>query len=279
MLTITRVRELLKSHNLRPNKRLGQNFLIDRNIANKIIAAAGPKPGGTLFEIGAGLGNITADLAGLAGRVIAVEFDKGLCAVLQETLKGCANLEIFCADILKFDFAGALRNGRATVIGNLPYYITTPILERLIENRRAISGAVLMVQKEVGERLTSAPGSKVYGSLSCYLGFYAKIEFLGVVSRSSFFPQPEVDSVLLRLDFLDKPAVAVKDEELLFKVIRAAFNQRRKTIQSSLSHKKISGFGRQEVTAALNRAGIPGRQRPEMLNLQEFARIADELYE
>lgn len=278
MLTLTQVKKLLKDRGLRPNKRLGQNFLIDGNIAARIIKAACPDVCDTMIEIGAGLGNITAELLGPAKKVIAIEFDKGLCAVLRDTLAGRPNLEIFCRDILKFDFAGALKGERARVIGNLPYYITTPILERLIENRHNIDTAVLMVQKEVGERMVSAPGSKAYGSLSCYVGFYARTEFLGVVRRTSFFPQPEVDSVLLRLTFLDGGAVAVKDEELLFKVIRAAFNQRRKTILASLSNKGIKGLKKEQMRGILNKARIKEERRPQTLSLQEFARITDELH-
>lgn len=276
MLTITQIKALMREYDFRPLKRAGQNFLIDRNIVDKIISAADFSPDDVVIEIGAGLGNITADIAGLVKKVVAVEADKKLFAVMGDTLKGCANIELIHRDFLKFDISPYGRETRLRIVGNLPYYITTPILERLIENRSYIKDGLFMVQKEVGQRMSACPGSKLYGALSCYLGFYAKLELESVVKKTCFFPQPEVDSALIHLSILDDPAVAVRDEKLFFDIIRSAFNQRRKTLLSSLANKGIRGLGKDDIGEVLKKAGVARKERPESLGLEDFARIANE---
>lgn len=265
----------MRANGLRPNKRLGQNFLIDKNIVEKIIALSEISREDTVIELGAGMGNITADIAVAAKKVIAVEFDKGLCGVLRDIIVETKNIEPVCSDILKLDLERLARNGRLKVIGNLPYYITTPVLERLIGARQSIKDALLMVQRELGERLLAPPGSRRCGSISHYLRFYAEMESKCLVRKTCFFPRPDVDSLLLYIKFRSRPAVAVKNEELLFKIIRAAFNHRRKTILSSLSYNEQIGLARKRFTDILDTCGIMPSRRPESLTLEEFARISD----
>lgn len=277
MLTISQVREILKENGLRANRRLGQNFLIDKNIADKILAFADIQKQDVVLEIGAGLGNATSELAAAAKKVIAVEFDKGLCRAASERLRGFKNIEFLCQDILKFDFRPLASFGKIKIIGNLPYYITTPILERLIGNRARVKNALLMVQREFADRMLAKAGSKTYGSLACFLAFYADLEFMSVVKRSSFYPSPEVDSALVRLTPREGPPVSVKNEDLFFKIIRLTFNQRRKAILSTLSNKNVLGLNKESVRGALERSGVPANSRPESLGMEEFARIANEL--
>jgi 16S rRNA (adenine1518-N6/adenine1519-N6)-dimethyltransferase len=267
----------MHDYGLRQNKRLGQNFIIDRNIVEKIKALANLTSDDEVLEIGAGLGNVTADIAGLVKKVVAVEFDKGLCAASKNILHDRKNIEFVCQDILKFDLKARSQKTRFKIIGNLPYYITTPVLEYLIKNKDNIKDALLMVQKEFGERLAAPPGSRLYGSISCYLKFYTKLQFECIVKRTSFFPQPDVDSVLLHLSVLDAPPVEVRDEELLFKVIRTAFNQRRKTLLASLSHRGALGLSKDGVKEVLHNSDISPARRPESLSLEEFSRISNEL--
>lgn len=276
MLTITQIKQLMREYGFRPNKRLGQNFLIDRNIVDKIISAADFNKGDVALEIGAGAGNITAEVAGLVKRVIAVEFDKKLCEVIKATLSGYKNIDFVSEDILKVDLKDFAKEDKVRIIGNLPYYITTPILERIIENRSYVIDALLMVQKEVAERMLAKAGDDAYGSLSCYLSYYTNPKFKTVVKRASFFPQPEVDSALIYLKILDSPSVSVNDEALLFKIIRGAFNQRRKTLLTSLANKKVLGIDKVKVNETLKRAAISAKIRPEMLSLEDFARITNE---
>jgi 16S rRNA (adenine1518-N6/adenine1519-N6)-dimethyltransferase len=275
VLTLTEIKRLAREYDFQPNKRLGQNFLIDRNICASIIRAAGISRNDVVLEIGAGLGNITLDLAGAAKEVLAVEFDKRLCAILKDTLPSGGNIRLFCQDILKFDFKAHVRENRLRIIANMPYYITTPILEQIIENKEFIKDALLMVQKEVGERMLAKSASKVYSPISCYVQYNMKATRVAVVKKTSFFPQPEVDSVLILLEVRQMPLVKVKDEALLFKIIRGTFSQRRKMISSSLSHKNVLGLDKERIREMLSRAGVSANKRPEMISLEDFARITD----
>jgi len=277
VLTISQVREILKENGLKANRKLGQNFLIDKNIVDKILAFADIQKQDVVLEIGAGLGNATSELAAAAKKVIAVEFDKGLCRAAVERLQGFKNIEFFCQDILKFDFKPLASLGRIKIIGNLPYCITTPILERLIDNRGCIKNALLMVQREFADRMLACPGSKAYGSLACFLGFYTDLEFMSVVKRSCFYPAPEVDSALVRLTPREGPPAPVKNEGLFFKIIRLTFNQRRKAVLSTLSNKNVLGLNKESVRGILERSAVPANSRPESLSMEEFARIANEL--
>jgi len=265
----------MRDYGVRPNKRLGQNFIIDRNIVDKIIKFSDLNDDDIALEIGAGVGNITADLAGLAKKVIAVEFDKGFFKAASDLLRGYKNIELLCLDILKFDIMQKAQKAKFKIVGNLPYCITTPVLEYIIKNKGCIKGALLMVQREFGERLLASPGSRLYGSITCYLNYHTGLKLKSIVRRNSFFPQPDVDSVLLYVKILDTPSVFTHDEGLLFKVIRTAFGQRRKTLLSSLSHKNILGLDRAGVSAVLSRADISPDRRPETLSLKEFAGIVN----
>jgi 16S rRNA (adenine1518-N6/adenine1519-N6)-dimethyltransferase len=275
MLTKNELREILDRYGLRPLKRLGQNFLIDANIKDKVVAAAGLSGRDLVLEIGPGLGALTADLARSAERVFAVEKDRKAVAVLRELIGPYfPNLKLIEGDILKFDIA-KLGPGRIKVVGNLPYYITTPIIERLVGESGRVSSAVIMVQREVAGRILARPGSKDYGSLSLFIRYHTRPSYLFTIKRTSFYPEPEVDSSLIRLEFLERPSVPVRDEALFFRVVRGSFNQRRKTILNSLSREAALGIPKEELSRILAQAGVAPSARPETLGLHQFARITD----
>lgn len=280
------VRSLMQRHGLSCRKSLGQNFLIDANIINKIIAAAELTPSDLVVEIGPGLGALTARAAGSAGKVLAVEVDRGLLKVLAETLEGAGDLAVIHGDALEIDFdrlaheqtAGAFGRGGKSykLLANLPYYITSPLLLHLLLKRFNISLLVVMIQLEVAARLAAAPGSKDYGSLSVVVQYYTEPKFLFRVPRTVFYPPPGVDSAVVRLATRPRPAVAVRDEAVFFKVVRASFGKRRKTLLNSLAG---SGLGpdRETWQEVLEKAGIDPGRRGETLSLEEFAALADSL--
>jgi len=252
---------------LKPKKGLGQNFLVDKNIQHKIITACGLSSKDTVLEIGSGRGELTRLAAPLVKHVFAVEVDKALCPALAEI----ANTTVINQDILKTDLRRYLANvkRKVKVIGNIPYYISSPIIEHLFKFRKRISSIYLTVQKEFGERLAASPGSKVYGSLSCFVLYYAEPRALFSISRNSFFPAPKVDSALVRLKIRKKTALSGEKEKRLFKIIRAAFNQRRKTLRNSL--KGIVSSGR--LKEYFLKEGIDENIRPECLSLGQFIKI------
>ena len=278
MLTKTALKEIFSRYGFRPLKRYGENYLVDANIKDKIVAAIAPSREDVILEIGPGLGALTEDLAASGARVTAVEKDKKAFAILQELIGGSfANLKLVCGDILSFE-PGSVRTGRKIKLaGNLPYYITTPILAFIIDNRHDIDFAVVMVQREVANRVLAAPGSKDYGALSCFVQYYTEGSYLHTVKRTSFYPEPEVDSSIIRLAMRSEPAVQVKDEEMLFRIIRGAFNQRRKSIINSLSRKEALDLPKDRLSDALHAIGIDPARRPETLSLADFAKIADRL--
>jgi len=276
MLTRTQLKETFSQYGFRPLKRFGENYLIDSNIKDKIIAESGLSTDDVVLEIGPGLGAITIDLAESGASIFAVEKDRKAFAILQDiTADRFPNLRIISGDILKFDFAAIETSKKIKVIGNLPYYITTPILEYLIENRGRIDSILVMVQREVANRLLSGPGTKEYSSLSCFVQYYMKARYLHTITRRSFFPEPDVDSSLIRFDVLDKPSVEVRDETIFFKIVRGAFNQRRKSIINSLSRKEVLDMPKDELSKILKQVGIDSSARPETLSLPEFARLAN----
>lgn len=257
---------------LKPKKKLGQHFLIDKNIQRKIILACQLNESDTVLEIGAGSGQITALIAPLVKRVYAVELDRELMALLQETVKESGNVECINQDILKFDFSGYFGQSPAPIkiIGNIPYYISTPLIEYFLRFKAQIGSMYLMVQKEYAERAHASCGSKVYGSFSCFLQYHCSIRKLFYISRNCFYPPPKVDSAFLQLDVRVVPPVAVNDEARLFKVIRTAFQQRRKTLRNSLKG-VVSAGSLEEFFQA---SGIEPNARPEQLCLKDFARLA-----
>ncbi|MDO8682935.1 MAG: 16S rRNA (adenine(1518)-N(6)/adenine(1519)-N(6))-dimethyltransferase RsmA [Armatimonadota bacterium] len=273
------VKSLLSKHGLRPKKRLGQSFLIDRNILDKILNSAELSPDSQVLEIGPGLGTVTRELASRARNVAAIEIDKNLIPILHDTLAGFENVEIIEVDFLKLPLDEFLSErfgpNPCSVVANLPYYITTPIIVRLLETKSRIQLIVIMAQREVARRLVAAPGSDDYGAITVFVQYHCEADIVAQVSRNVFYPPPEVDSALVRLRIRPEPAVQPKDEGLFFKVVRAAFGQRRKTILNALSGSPDLKLPKSEAENILKSAGIDAGRRGETLSLEEFAKLAD----
>ena len=267
-------RHILKAFHLHASKRLGQNFLVDAGIVRGIVEAADLAPGDRVLEIGPGIGTLTQGLAETGAEVTAVELDKKLPAVLAQTLAGYENVRVVQGDILKTNIPELMGPGSFKVAANLPYYITTPILMALLEQRLPVTRLVTMVQKEVAERMVASPGSKTYGALSVAVQYYTRPRIVLDVPPRSFLPAPEVDSVVIACDVLEQPSVAVQDEKLFFRLVKAAFGQRRKTLQNAM---KSMGLDKNLISAAMEKAAIDSGRRGETLSLEEFARLADAL--
>ncbi|MCX5677775.1 MAG: 16S rRNA (adenine(1518)-N(6)/adenine(1519)-N(6))-dimethyltransferase RsmA [Candidatus Omnitrophica bacterium] len=277
MLTISQLKEIFAKYDFHPLKRLGENYLIDSNIKDKIIAESRLLKEDIVLEIGPGLGAVTMDLAKSGAGVFAVEKDRKAFAILGKLSADIPNLKLIQGDILEFDIRDIGASKRIKVIGNLPYYITTPIMEYLIRNKADIESAIVMVQREFANRLLALPGTKDYSSLSCFIQYHMKPSYIYTVKRASFYPEPDVDTGLIRLDVLETPSVDVKDEDLLFKVIRSSFNQRRKSIINSLSREEALNMPKKDLSDILAGLKIDPSIRPEMLSLSEFAKIANAL--
>ena len=263
---------ILKAFGLHMSKKLGQNFLIDAGIVQGIVDAAQIHPGDHVLEIGPGIGTLTQGLAEAGADVTAVELDKKLPAVLAETLKAYDRVRIVPGDILKVDIPALMGQEPFKVVANLPYYITTPILMTLLERRLPITMMVTMVQKEVAERMTARPGSRSYGALSVAVQYYTEPEIVLNVPPRSFIPAPEVESVVIACRVRSVPAVKVSEEKMFFRVVRAAFGQRRKTLANAL---RGGGLPKEQVRAAMERAQMDPQRRGETLSLEEFGRLAD----
>lgn len=280
--TPSRTKEILKKHGFSLKKSLGQNFIVEPNILANIVDAAALDKDTNVIEVGPGIGALTEVLARASKKVVAFEIDDRLIPVLADTLSPYENVEIVHQDILQANLAKTLEasgvdvDERLMVVANLPYYITTPILLHLLEAPLPIDGLVVMMQKEVAERITAAPGSKAYGSLSIAVQYRMQAEVAFIVPKTVFVPQPNVDSAIIKLTSREKPAVSVKNEGFFFEVVRSAFVQRRKTLWNNL----LIHFGkddqtRERLTAALAEANIDPKRRGETLSLEEFARLAD----
>ncbi len=302
--------ELLKKYNFSIQKKYGQNFLIDDNILSGIVSAAEVTKDDIVLEIGPGLGALTGQLCRAAGQVIAVEVDKMLIPILGETMQDYDNFTLVNEDILKVDIeeliADVVRNKmtqtdaekpeenidldsakdtdksvseipKIKVVANLPYYITTPIIMELLEKKSCIKSITVMVQKEVAERMQEEPGSKSYGALSLAVQYYSKPEYMMTVTRNCFLPRPDVDSAVIRLDIYepDKRPVKAADPSKLFAIIRAAFNQRRKTLANSIANAQALSYTREQVADALREMNLSETVRGEALTLEEFARLSD----
>lgn len=271
--------EVLERYHFAFQKRFGQNFLIDANILEKIVAGAGVTREDCVLEIGPGIGTMTQYLAEHAREVIAVEIDKALIPILQDTLSGYDNVTVINDDILKVDMNRLVQtknDGRPIkVVANLPYYITTPIIMGLFESGVPLDSITIMVQREVADRMQVGPGTKDYGALSLAVQFYAKPEILMYVPATCFMPRPNVGSAVIRLVRYSNPPVQVKDEKWMFRLIRAAFNQRRKTLANSIGNAGICGITREHVQEALGRLGLSETIRGEALTLEQFAALAD----
>lgn len=278
---LTHVKERLLSRGIKPRKKWGQNFLTRPEIAQKIVDATGVTGDDVVVEIGPGAGALTGLLAQRARHVIAVEFDEGLSDLLTEDLGDLAKITIVRGDILDASLPELLKPHqakRAVVVGNIPYAITTPILEWLIAQRKFVAHGTVLVQREYAARLAAAPDTEDYGSLTVFARYYLRLEPLFHVSPGAFWPKPLVDSTLVRLRFRAEPPVEVPDEERLFTIVRAAFSQRRKTLANALL--ALYGDNRDRVARLLRAAHVAGNRRGETLDLEEFARIArhDEPY-
>jgi 16S rRNA (adenine1518-N6/adenine1519-N6)-dimethyltransferase len=272
------VRDLLRRYDVRPSRRRGQNFLIDRNALERVLAAAELAPEDGVLEIGPGLGALTRALAERARKVLAVEVDPRLVAALQtETLADLPQVTLIQDDFLALDLADLLGRelgeGRHDVVANIPYSITGPVIARLLEQTVRLKRIVLMVQKEVGRRLAARPGTPEYGALSLLAQFYAEVETVGIVSPRCFFPAPEVDSAIIRLRIRTSPRFPGIDPERFFGVVHAAFQQRRKRLLNSLTGSIDLGWSRERAAAALAAAGIDPGRRGEGLSAEEFAAL------
>lgn len=281
--TLSGTLEVLEKYQFHFQKKFGQNFLIEPGIIDKIVRAAEVDRTDCVLEIGPGIGTMTQYLAESAGKVIAVEIDRALIPILEDTLSEHSNVTVLHADILKVDvnrLSQEHNGGRPfKVVANLPYYITTPILMQLFESHAPISDITVMVQTEVAARMQVGPGTKDYGALSLAVQYYSKPEIVAHVPPECFLPRPNVGSTVIRLRRYEKPPVETADVPFLFSLIRASFNQRRKTLVNGVQNAAGLGVSKEEAAAALKRMGLPVNIRGEALTLEQFAQLAGLLYE
>ena len=271
--------EVIQKYQFAFQKRFGQNFLIDAHVLEKIVSAAGITKDDCVLEIGPGIGTMTQYLAESAGQVIAVEIDTNLLPILADTLKDYSNVKVINQDILKVDINELVKeynNGRPIkVVANLPYYITTPIIMGLFESNVPIDNITVMVQKEVADRMQVGPGSKDYGALSLAVQYYASPYIVANVPPNCFIPRPNVGSAVIRLTRYKEPPVQVNDPKLMFKLIRASFNQRRKTLQNGLNNSPEISFSKEEIAKAIESLGVSPSVRGEALSLEQYAQLAN----
>lgn len=274
---------VLQKYNFSFQKKFGQNFLIDTHVLDKIIRSAEITKEDMVVEIGPGIGTMTQYLACAAGKVAAIEIDKALIPILEDTLEGYENVQVINDDVLKVDIAKLAKEengGRPIkVVANLPYYITTPIIMGLFENHVPLKSITVMVQKEVADRMQVGPGTKDYGALSLAVQYYAKPYIVANVPPNCFMPRPKVGSAVIRLERYDKPPVQVEDEKLMFRIIRASFNQRRKTLANGLKNSPELQFSKEEIEKAIEGIGKSVSVRGEALTLEEFAALSNLLCE
>ena len=274
---------VLQKYNFSFQKKFGQNFLIDTHVLDKIIRSAEITKEDMVVEIGPGIGTMTQYLACAAGKVAAIEIDKALIPILEDTLEGYENVQVINDDVLKVDIAKLAKEengGRPIkVVANLPYYITTPIIMGLFENHVPLKSITVMVQKEVADRMQVGPGTKDYGALSLAVQYYAKPYIVANVPPNCFMPRPKVGSAVIRLERYDEPPVQVEDEKLMFRIIRASFNQRRKTLANGLKNSPELQFSKEEMEKAIEGIGKSVSVRGEALTLEEFAALSNLLCE
>lgn len=274
--------EILQKYQFTFQKKFGQNFLIDTHVLDKIIRAADIGKDDMVLEIGPGIGTMTQYLAEAAGKVIAVEIDKNLIPILTDTLSGYENVQIINEDVLKLDIQRLVEEENAgrpiKVVANLPYYITTPIIMGLFESHVPLHSVTVMVQKEVADRMQTGPGNKDYGALSLAVQYYAEPYIVANVPPNCFMPRPKVGSAVIRLTRHEKPPVEVEDERLLFDIIRASFNQRRKTLANGLNNSDRLDVPKEAITEAIQQLGKGPSVRGETLTLEEFAKLSNSLW-
>ena len=277
--TPSATKEIINKYSFAFQKKFGQNFLIDSNVLESIIRGAEITKDDFVLEIGPGIGTMTQYLCEAARQVVAVEIDKMLIPILEDTLSEYDNLEVIKKDVLKVDIkslAEEKNNGKPIkVVANLPYYITTPIIMGLFESGVPIDSITIMVQKEVADRMQTGPGSKDYGALSLAVQYYATAKVILNVSATCFMPRPNVDSAVIKLTRHKEPTVNVADEKLMFKIIRASFNQRRKTLVNGLKNSPELSFSKEQIVKAIEKIGKPETIRGEALTLEEFAELAN----
>lgn len=279
---MTTVRSILKNYGIRPRKRLGQSFLEDRNVVNKIISAADIHDQDIVVEIGAGLGIMTEILASQARKVIAIDIDPRMISIVQERLRDQPRVKIMEKDVLACDFSALQSDGQSSklkVIGNIPYNISTPILFHLLTYRRAIISLVLMFQKEVVDRLVASPGTKEYGIPSVIFSLFTILSKEMNVPASCFYPQPKVSSSVIKIVMREKPLFDLADEQFFFRIVKIAFAMRRKTILNNLRAADLPFSSDREIEILLKHAGIEGRRRGETLSPEEFGRLSNVFYD
>jgi 16S rRNA (adenine1518-N6/adenine1519-N6)-dimethyltransferase len=274
---MTSVRTLLAKYSISPVKSLGQHFLMDRGTMAAMIRAAEVNSQDIVVEVGPGLGEMTMLLASKAKKVIAIEVDESIVALLKDRLDDYDNIVLHRGDALRFDFLSEFRKWgeKFKVVSNLPYNISTELLFRFVEMREAFSGMTLMLQKEVAERIVAVPGRKRYGVLSILLQLYCDISIRRIVPASSFYPRPKVESAVVRFDFLQKPRVEIEDEAIFRKIVKASFGHRRKTLKNALKNVSLFNLKPGEIEVYLWKAGIDPRRRGETLTLREFADLGE----
>jgi 16S rRNA (adenine1518-N6/adenine1519-N6)-dimethyltransferase len=280
--TPNRTKDILKKYDFSFKKSLGQNFLVDTNVLSNIVDCAGLEMSSAAIEIGPGIGALTEQIAKRCEKVVAIEIDQRLLPILRETMAPYPHVEVIHKDVLEADIHSIIsENFRdeqdLMVIANLPYYVTTAILMKLLEEKLPIRGIVVMIQKEVAERISARPGTKQYGSLSIAAQYYAEATVEMIVPRTVFIPQPNVDSAVLKLTLRSDPAVSVKDEEFFFKLIKASFAQRRKTLMNNLTHNLFSKAEKEKLEIVLQECQIDPIRRGETLSIKEFADLANAL--
>ncbi|WP_085993747.1 16S rRNA (adenine(1518)-N(6)/adenine(1519)-N(6))-dimethyltransferase RsmA [Oceanobacillus senegalensis] len=281
--TPTRTKAILNKYGFSFKKSLGQNFLIDVNVLRNIIKHAGIDKQAGVIEIGPGIGALTEQLAIHADKVVAFEIDQRLLPILKDTLHGYNNFELIHQDILKADVVQVIRKHftkeqNIHVVANLPYYITTPILMKLVRDKLPVSSITVMIQKEVAERMAAQPNTKSYGSLTIALQYYTEAEVAMPVPKSVFMPQPNVDSAILKLEMRERPPVHVEDEDFFFNIVKASFAQRRKTLQNNLKSYFKDRYDKDVIHNVLEKSGIDGKRRGESLDIGEFARLANTFF-
>lgn len=278
LTNIGTIKTLFEKHGFSFSKSLGQNFLINPAVCPKIAELGGCKKGTAAIEIGTGIGVLTKELAERCDKVLAVEIDEGLKPILSETLSEYENIEIVFADVLKTDLRALIGErlgdfSEINVCANLPYYITSPVIMKLLEERLPVRSVTVMVQREAAERICANPGERECGAITAAIRYYCKPEVLFRVNRGSFLPAPKVDSVVIRLNLPETPEFSVSDEKLFFRIVRGAFSQRRKQIVNPLS--ASLGIGKSELTALLEKAGISPSARPEALTMENFVNLCN----
>jgi 16S rRNA (adenine1518-N6/adenine1519-N6)-dimethyltransferase len=273
------IRDLLRRHNIRLKHGLGQHFLHDEGLLDKIVRSADITKDDLVVEVGTGVGTLTKHIAKYAGHVLSFEVDDKLIPAAKEYLKGSKNIEIINEDALKVDMKKFISKHphykKVKVVANLPYYITSPLIAKFLEGEKLFKTIVVTIQKEVAERICARSGNKTYGSFTIFVNYYAKPSITMMIPPAAFMPPPEVHSAVLRLDVLDKPPVEVTDEKLFFRLVHSGFVQRRKMLHNAIINANIKGIDREKLDKALAELNIDSRRRGETLSIEEFAKLSN----